>query len=303
MARLTKKKITTTGRGIDFEHRFNTSRWAEDRVHEALTSKGLISVRLGASKVAEIIARDQAEIEVKEPDLLILEARKLSAAQMKVLREYEFDLSEIPPDQLKDKPRWRFLWKCALFALEIEFSPYKATAMKQRHWARRDPNKKVLKHAKPPIAPNIWVKVEDLDRLSAWQDSFGVKIFVFHLFDEEAFGIGLDTLLSENHALNQIKNDEELRRRQLSTGIFRKEQNYNRVDQEAASERKMVFVVAPAACTKIANLVEVEVASQLGMSKSGKYVSHVLFYGGKFEPLPELWNLIGYSPAGASKGA
>jgi len=290
------QRVRTVGRGLDFQHKFNTSRWAEDRVHESLSGFGLVSVRLGASKVTEKITRDQAEIEVKEPDLILLKRSSLSNQDLRLLSDTNFDLSEVSPKTLRQDRRWGFLWHAAAFAVEIEFSPYKATAMKQRNWQLRDPHKKVLKHAKPPIAPNIWVKIEDLDRLEAWQKKFGVKIFVFHLFDEEAFGISLDTLLRENAALNRIENEEELRRRQLGSGIFRKEQNYNRVDQEGASERKMVFVIAPAASSKIAELKDVEVGSQLGISKSAKYVSHVIFKGGTFVPLAELWKLVGYSP-------
>lgn len=63
--------------------------------------------------------------------------------------------------------------------------------------------------------------------------------------------------------------------------MFRKLQAYDRVDAQGAGERKAVFVVTPAAARKVGEITGVEVSAQWGLSQSKKYVSHILFQGGK----------------------
>lgn len=287
-------KRTTRGRGVDFEQRFKASRWAENKVFEALHTERFLPVRLGTSKVAQIILRGDDEIDFKEPDLLVLDANRISASEQRKLEEQSFDLTEISPATLLQSNQWRFLWKAALFAVEVEFSPYKSTIMKGRNWKPRDPktNRKLPKSANPPVAPNIWVKLEDMPRLGRWQEQFKTNIFIFHVFDEEAFGVSLSTLIEADKILNNL-GDQPSVKWQLEKGIFRKEQNYNRGDQEAASERKKVFVVSPAASKRIGLVKGVEIKAQLGLSATGKYVTQVIFEDGFIEILPTMYELVG----------
>jgi hypothetical protein len=70
---------------------------------------------------------------------------------------------------------------------------------------------------------------------------------------------------------------------QVTSGIFAKIQDYDRVDMQGAGEQKPVYVITPAAAEKIGDITDVTVSSQVDLSGSKKYVSHVIFTGGKIE--------------------
>ena len=81
---------------------------------------------------------------------------------------------------------------------------------------------------------------------------------------------------------------------QVTGGIFKKIQNYDRTDAQGAGEQKTVFVITPAVAIKVGNITGVKVKAQLGISSSKKYVSHVLFKGGKLEASNELLELLAH---------
>ena len=179
------------------------------------------------------------------------------------------------------------LLKRAFVALEIEFSPYQAKEMKARHWKIRTPEKwdaRPLKHAKLPTAPNIWVKEEDIEKLNAWENDFGIPIAVAHFFDQEAFAVALSKVSAFRQ--NYMAEGADQKKLQVTTGIFAKIQDYDRVDMQGAGEQKPVFVITPAAAEKIGDISGVTVSSQVDLSGSKKYVSHVIFTGGKIEICP-----------------
>ena len=156
--------------------------------------------------------------------------------------------------------------------------------MKERHWKIRTPEKwdaRPLKHAKPPTAPNIWVKKEDIEKLNAWESDFGIPIVVAHVFDQEAFAVALTKVAAFRSAY--MAKGADLKKLQVTSGIFAKIQDYDRVDMQGAGEQKPVFIVTPAAAEKVGDISEVNVSSQVDLSGSKKYVSHVIFTGGKIE--------------------
>ncbi len=55
---------------------------------------------------------------------------------------------------------------------------------------------------------------------------------------------------------------------------------------QGAGEQKPVFVVTPAAAEKVGDISGVKVSSQVDLSGSKKYVSHVIFTGGKIDICP-----------------
>jgi hypothetical protein len=175
----------------------------------------------------------------------------------------------------------------ACVAVEVEFSPYRAAEMSGRQWRPKtdaELARRVFKHANPPIAPNIWIKLEDLPRLQLWRARFGIPVMIAHLFDQEGFAIDLQTIADFELGLpDSLDKQREL---QLHSGIFRKLQAYDRVDIQAAGERKIVFVVTPAAAMKVGDITDVSVSAQWGLSQSKKYVAHVLFQGGKLSLEP-----------------
>ncbi len=280
------------GRGIDFEHRFRTTRWAEDLLIKALGgSLGLKTVRFGLSQVrpeSELIYDVEG---AKEPDLLVFRLADVTAAECSLLDRT--DLAAEPRPSFRRGGRFAFALEKPLAALEVEFSPYRAAEMKGRHWVPRTAEqwqRRPLKHPNPPVAPNVFVKEEDLVRLSAWERECDVPIIVVHIFDQESFAIRLKQIIQFDDMFRKRPGDRV--RLQATTGIFKVEQSYDRIDAQGAREKKTVFRVAPAAAVKAGDVRGVKVTTQLGVSSSKKYVSQVLFSGGALDVSQEFLKLL-----------
>ena len=211
------------GRGIDFEHRFNTSRWAEDLLLETIErTDGLHCFRLGLSQVARNNLVTVEESQYKVPDLLVFHAGDLTTDQLELLRRR--DLTLLGASTLFADRELKPIVKKARCAIEVEFSPYRATEMKGRHWQPKDLEslqKRQRKHANPPVAPNIWIKHEDMPRLLRWQRDFGIPIIVAHLFDQEVFATSLRAVDAFARKMQQLASSpHEAINAQLQTGIF-----------------------------------------------------------------------------------
>jgi hypothetical protein len=274
------------GRGIDFKQKFNTSRWAEDLLIRSLDDAlGVKTVRYGISTyVPEGEELVYGKSKYKEPDLLVFKADVLNESENKLLGDGLLDWKE---RTALGKAGLDDLLKRAFVALEIEFSPYQAKEMKERHWKIRTPEKwdaRPLKHAKPPTAPNIWVKEEDIEKLTAWENDYGIPIAVAHFFDQEAFAVALGKVSAFRQ--KYMAEGADQKKLQVTSGIFAKIQDYDRVDMQGAGEQKPVYVITPAAAEKIGDITGVTVSSQVDLGASKKYVSHVVFTGGKIEISP-----------------
>ena len=275
------------GRGIDFKQKFNTSRWAEDLLIRSLgASFGLVTVRYGISTfIPEGEKLIYGTSQYKEPDILVFDGDALSAAEKEMLGDGSLDWEE---RKRLGSTGLNELLKRALVALEIEFSPYRAKEMKDRHWKIRSPEKwdaRPLKHAKPPTAPNIWIKEEDIEKLTAWEKDFGIPIAVAHFFDQEAFAVALAKVWNFRSAY--VAQGSDPKKLQVTSGIFAKIQDYDRADMQGAGEQKPVFIVTPASAEKVGDISDVKISSQVDVSGSKKYVSHVIFKGGKIDIRPE----------------
>jgi hypothetical protein len=283
------------GRGLDFEQRFKTSRWAEDLLLDALNNQSdWIAVRFGLSEVKSADSLSKiSKTTFKEPDLLVLPKNDLTKGQKKLITS--INAGKINRAQLPDSKQLEFLLAKAFVAIEIEFSPYRAKEMKGRDWRPKNKEewaRRPLKHANPPVAPNIFIKEEDLAPLLNWEGNHSIPIVVTHIFDQEAFAIALKKIKSLENLYQKAKDDEERRCLQVTMGIFKKIQNYDRVDAQGAGERKTVYCVTPAASIKAADVTKVKVKSQLGVSSSKKYVSHVIFSGGHAKLTTKYLNLL-----------
>jgi hypothetical protein len=280
------------GRGIDFEHRFKTSRRAEDLVISALGSDhGLMTVRLGVSEVRGDDDLATADPRYKIPDLLVLSRPDLTPEHRLLLESA--DLVRQPLDAFLPGGDFRFAIESALAAVEVEFSPYRAAEAKGRHWIPPSPQRlrtRPRRTATPPTAPTIFVKHEDLGGLVCWEKEFRLPIVVIHLFDQEAFCIPLRAIADFDRAYEA--NPDGQVQLQLTTGIFRLMQVYERVDAQGARERKLVFRVSPAAAQKVGEVLDVRVTAQLGVSASKKYVAHVLFEGGRLQVTDEFLQFL-----------
>jgi hypothetical protein len=280
------------GRGIDFEHRFNTSRWAEDLLIQALGHRhGLRTVRFGLSAVRPDDQLVYGETTYKEPDLLTFVLEDLTDNQKEILRSE--NLETVDRAQFDEGHRLQFVFEKALAAIEVEFSPYRAKEMKDRNWVPRTLerwNQRPLKRANPPTAPNVIVKEEDLPKLTEWQVNTGVPIAVVHLFDQEGFAVTLDTLREFDE--RYTRHPAQQTRQQITTGIFKTVQTYDRVDAQGAAEKKTIFKVTPAAGIKVGDLEDVKVSSQLSVSSSKKYVTHPIFSSGRLSVSEEFLQLL-----------
>jgi hypothetical protein len=282
------------GRGIDFEHRFKTSRWAEDALLAELNRQSAwIAVRYGLSEVqsAESLGK-YSKTDEKEPDLLVLNRGHLNPKQISLIEKVNSEKADRV--ELFLNGDLTFLLKKAFVAIEVEFSPYKASEMKGRHWKKKTNaqwEKRPLKHANPPVAPNIFVKEEDLAPLLTWQKRNEIPIVITHVFDQEAFAISLNQIQKFEASFASLQTEAQ-RGLQVTTGIFKKIQTYDRVDAQGAAEKKAVYCVSPAASVKTADIQNVQVKAQLGVSPSGKYVSHVIFEGGKVSFTPGYLKLL-----------
>lgn len=280
------------GRGIDFVHRFGTSRWAEDLLINALAvGYGLCTVRFGLSEVRTDDKLQYGITSYKEPDLLIFALDELTDAEKNVLQTVNLEIAE--RCDFREGGPLHFAYKKAVAAVEVEFSPYKALEMKDRNWKPRTAerwDRRPLKRANPPTAPNVIVKEEDLPKLLEWQEATNVPIVVVHLFDQEAFAVTLSAIQSFNE--NYEKNPDEQIKLQVTSGIFKTVQTYDRVDAQGAAEKKTIFRVTPAAAVKFGDVEGVEVRAQLAVSSSKKYVTHPIFSGGSVEVSGEFLRLI-----------
>lgn len=120
------------GRGIDFEHRFNTSRWAEDLLLQSLNAqRGYLAVRFGMSQVraAKDVTFDRSAW--KEPDLLVYTPGSLTEGEQRALAGR--DLSTQSREKFKVEGELHFVVSKAAAAVEVEFSPYRASEMKGRN--------------------------------------------------------------------------------------------------------------------------------------------------------------------------
>ena len=109
------------GRGVDFEHRFNASRWAEDLLIRSLSAcEDVLAVRFGLSEVKREEELVYGLTDFKEPDLLCYRRSNLTSDQLRLLTQT--DLVAVPREQLKPGEAFEFAFPKALSAIEVEFS-------------------------------------------------------------------------------------------------------------------------------------------------------------------------------------
>lgn len=284
---------TRLGRGVDYEHRYRGSRWAEDRLITAFRSAHLVPVRLGMSGVTRDNRVSSRKGDPKVPDLLVFDPAELSAREQETLRGLRYDLRQLTPAQLASRSH-SFVFRKALAAIEVEFSPYRASEMTAREWKRKSPDalaKRSFVRATPPTAPNVFIKHEDLEPLRAWERTTGVRIVVMHVFDQEVFAVRL-SLVSSIYGRLRRQNERHRIQTQLATGVFMTLQTYDRSDAQGAAERKLVFRVAPCAAVLAGTVAGVRVGTLLGLSKSKKYVASVVFRGGQIRLTAAFIDLI-----------
>ncbi|MBI5970652.1 MAG: AccI family restriction endonuclease [Deltaproteobacteria bacterium] len=197
-------------RGSDFLMRWSQGVWSENRLIEAVNQTGkYFAVPYGPSGTAptddvrafELYFERLEEAglgKIKRPDLLVF--KKSDGQEVRKILESAGGVQELPfTVEEKLKP----LLEKAVIAVECENSLWKSKKMPD-YAAEFSPQKRLggkLGLKKTAVLPTIIIKEEDRLPLKEWQERNPVKIHVWHVFYDQAFGISLDEaerLIAEN---------------------------------------------------------------------------------------------------------
>jgi len=185
-------------RGSDFLMRWSQGRWAEDIVVRAINATNEFhAVPYGPSSVAPSDPKemelyferlDRAGAVGKRPDLLILPRPRYEAIQGQLEAIGTANIAFTPEESLA------FLYSKALIAVEVENSLWVASQMPD--YGKGKPlaslgHPELIGFAKAKKAPTIIIKDEDLEPLQQWEACWGITIFIFHVFYDQAYYIPL----------------------------------------------------------------------------------------------------------------
>jgi len=197
-------------RGSDFLMRWSQGVWSENRLIEAVNqTKEYFAIPYGPSGTAptddvrafELYFERLEEAglgKIKRPDPLVF--KKSDEQEVKKILESVGGVQELPfTVEEKLKP----LLEKAVIAVECENSLWKSKKMPD-YATEFSPQKRLggkLGLKKTAVLPTVIIKEEDCLPLKAWQERNPVKIHVWHVFYDQAFGIALDEadrLITEN---------------------------------------------------------------------------------------------------------
>lgn len=266
-------------RGSDFLMRWSQGVWSEQRITDAINETGILfALPYGPSGTAPSDDVRAFELyferlesaglgRVKRPDLLIFKKAHQSSIEKHVKQLGGIaELPFIKEDRLSD------LLSKAMIAVECENSLWKARKMpdfgSQLKPQSRLDGKLGLK--KSAILPTVILKEEDRKLLAAWQKTHNVKIHIWHVFFDNAYGLSFDEaqrLVRKGFILPTIQTF------QAPGGATTKKAIYKFYYQYAyplgSSEEEPQLVPA---------YVE---------DKNGHILPYVKFHGGKLRILPE----------------
>ena len=261
-------------RGLDFLMRWMQGRWSEERIINAINDTeeyravpyGISRVYIGDSKetIKEYWEKySKIEKYGKRPDIVVFKKT--------VYEEIKDQLSEDPT--LMSEDEWCPLIKRSLCAIEAENSLWRASKMPDKDLKLPLPRKSNI------IAPNIWVKEEDVERLLSWQRIYRKPIYVVQVFYDLAFAARLTTILEK---VRKIKEQEEKSRtsEMKKLGLIISTQKY--VDSRSGvAQSKEVYRLHPAAAILFGYLVEEpRLEPKVLETKTGKMLPYVHFSGG-----------------------
>jgi hypothetical protein len=181
--------------------RWSQGVWSEHRLIEAVNdTKEFLAIEYGPSGTApdndvrayELYFErlDKAGLGgIKRPDLLIFDNNNESV--VKKLVSYIGGKEELP---FTPESELQELLSYAIIGVECENSLWRTKSM-------RDYNRSLTPQSrlngklglkKTAVVPTVIIKDEDLEPLSGWQDENHVKIHVWHVFFDQAFGLSFD---------------------------------------------------------------------------------------------------------------
>lgn len=188
-------------RGSDFLMRWSQGVWSENRLIEAVNDTGeFFAVEYGPSGTAPDNDVRAFELyferlekaglgDIKRPDLLIFADKHRT--KVKKLISNLGGKEELPFTPEKDLQE---LLSYSIIGVECENSLWKSKAMpdyeKPLTPQARLGKKPGLK--KTAVVPTVILKEEDIEPLSSWQDAHGIKVHIWHVFFDQAFGLSFD---------------------------------------------------------------------------------------------------------------
>ena len=191
-------------RGSDFLMRWSQGVWSEERITQAVNeTEEFWALPYGPSGVAPDGDVRSFELyferlenaglgKMKRPDLLIF--RKADEQRVLAIVEHLGGIEELPFTPEEADPMQELL-AMSLIAVECENSLWKASQMPDfaapLKPQRRLSGKPGLK--KNAVLPTVIIKEEDRRPLLDWQSQRGIKIHVWQVFYDRAWGLSLDT--------------------------------------------------------------------------------------------------------------
>lgn len=190
-------------RGSDFLMRWSQGVWSENRIIEAVNqTERYFAIPYGPSGTAPTNDVRAFELyferleaaglgKIKRPDLLVF--KKSDREEVSKILESVGGISELP---FIVEEKLSALLKKAVIAVECENSLWKSKKMPD-YATEFSPQKRLggkLGLKKTAVLPTVIVKEEDRLPLRGWQEHSGVKIHIWHVFYDQAFGISLDEI-------------------------------------------------------------------------------------------------------------
>jgi hypothetical protein len=254
--------------------RFHQGRWSEDRIITGINNTANYrAVPYGISRVyvengqetIEEYWRKYSQIEKygKRPDIMVF--RKTIYDKIKK------ELSDDPT--LMTEEEWKPLVNQSLCAIEAENSLWRASKMPDKDLKLPLPKKNV-------IAPNIWVKEEDVEGLLSWQRIYNKPIYVVQVFYDMAYAARLKTILEKVRRIQRYRQMSLRNAEMKRCGLIIATQPYTD-SRTGVRQEKEVYRLHPAAAIVFGYLAnDPSLEPRVLESKSGKIMPYVHFSGG-----------------------
>jgi hypothetical protein len=140
------------------------------------------------------------------------------------------------------------------------------------------------------IAPNVWVKIEDVKGLIEWQKVYSKPIYIVQVFYDLAYATKLSTLLEKAQKILAYKQPERRIEAMKAEGLIITTQKY--VDSRTGvAQEKGVYRLHPAAAVLFGRItVEPILKPEVLEDEKGKLLPYVHFSGGKLTLSDDILN-------------
>jgi hypothetical protein len=271
-------------RGSDFLMRWSQGVWSEDRLVEAVNNtEEFFAIEYGPSGTAPDDDVRAFELyferlekaglgDIKRPDLLIFSKSDRRNIE-KLIGSFggKGEMPFIPEKDLKN------LLSRAILAVECENSLWKTKAMPDYDTpltpqARLD-GKLGLK--KTAVVPTVILKEEDIEPLYNWQHTRKIKIHIWHVFFDQAFGLSFDKA-----------------NRLIADGLIEPREQTFQAPGGATTTKTIYKLYYHYAYPLGISIEEPSLESAYVEDKNGHILPYVTFKGGKFKLTKEALNIL-----------